>query len=689
MKKIYSLLITLAAGSALSLSAQQLPNNGFETGWAKTTPYTGGSSKQTDGLSPQSWTISHVAGYSMSFLGWMGTTLVGEQASPGFNNSSYAAKLVNNPNSIAKNQKVPGYMTLGTPWNTANTTGGNKDGGTFGSYAFAYRPDAISVQYKREQASGSSEQATVIAYIWKGYVKQKNVPVSIGNSPTKVTMEDRDRNILGIETTYGDKNLDYSSDFEKIATINHAINGSADNWTYLEIPFEYSSNSTPAKINVIFAAGNYFSTEPEEGNALTVDDVKLIYYSRLASLSVNGTAVADFDSNAYNYTIDSEMPDESAFSFACLGNSGSGQASISLDKDNAVATITVTNSNDGGTDIDGQTSHIYTIQFNKQQGGDDDQTEYEGTRYVGSLNIKLEALSIDVTQEDNVYIKDNGDGTCTFLLPNFTLTLPGSDPANFGNIKVDNVTMTKNADGTITYTGSVKGMTLAGGEVVADVEISGTEEDGKLVMNIPVTWEGLTIDVTFNGEAVAKEPEDEEINLSDYNEYTGDLNIKLEAIGLDVTQEDKVYIKDNGDGTCTFLLRNFTLTLPGSDPANFGDIKVDNVTMDKAGTTTTYSGHVDGMSLAGGEVIADVDLSGTEENNRLTMIIPVTWEGMTIDVTFNGDMTLAGIEDIEIDNSDKPVEYYNLNGMRVNGDNLVPGIYIRRQGTDVTKILVK
>lgn len=50
---------------------------------------------------------------------------------------------------------------------------------------------------------------------------------------------------------------------------------------------------------------------------------------------------------------------------------------------------------------------------------------------------------------------------------------------------------------------------------------------------------------------------------------------------------------------------------------------------------------------------------------------------------------MAGIEDINIDNSNAPVEYYNLQGIRVNGDNLTPGIYIRRQGTEVSKILVK
>ncbi|MDE6039316.1 MAG: hypothetical protein K2F75_04915, partial [Paramuribaculum sp.] len=92
MKKVYASMLTLlAAASSLTASAQQLPNNGFENNWAKTTPWTSGDTKQVDGLSPESWTIAHVAGYKLGF--WFGTTLVTAQAS-GYN-STYAPKLKN------------------------------------------------------------------------------------------------------------------------------------------------------------------------------------------------------------------------------------------------------------------------------------------------------------------------------------------------------------------------------------------------------------------------------------------------------------------------------------------------------------------------------------------------------------------------------------------------------------------
>lgn len=49
--------------------------------------------------------------------------------------------------------------------------------------------------------------------------------------------------------------------------------------------------------------------------------------------------------------------------------------------------------------------------------------------------------------------------------------------------------------------------------------------------------------------------------------------------------------------------------------------------------------------------------------------------------------TISGVADIEFDEN-APVEFYNLQGVRMNGE-LTPGLYIRRQGSKAAKILVK
>lgn len=55
----------------------------------------------------------------------------------------------------------------------------------------------------------------------------------------------------------------------------------------------------------------------------------------------------------------------------------------------------------------------------------------------------------------------------------------------------------------------------------------------------------------------------------------------------------------------------------------------------------------------------------------------------TVDLSKNGSV---GIFEITVGDSSAPVEYYNLQGQRVNAANLTPGIYIRRQGDKSVKV---
>ena len=50
------------------------------------------------------------------------------------------------------------------------------------------------------------------------------------------------------------------------------------------------------------------------------------------------------------------------------------------------------------------------------------------------------------------------------------------------------------------------------------------------------------------------------------------------------------------------------------------------------------------------------------------------------------DPSTTGIDDVTVDEN-APVEYYNLQGVRV--ENPANGLYIRRQGNKATKVLVK
>ncbi len=286
MKKFYTALCAMAITTMAFAEGQQVPNGGFEEAWGDCIPWTSTGNKTKFGTTPASWTIANVYYKPFSFID--GSTKVGEQVAG--HESEKAVSLYNSPNSVVKTQIVPGYITLGTPWNTS-VMGNENDGGSFDGIEFTERPTAISFWYKRshgvcpEDAKdnvkatyNADEQATVVAYLWKGTYTQVSVPAAIAMSgtPESVDMVNRDRNILSMETIKGG-NVTYTDGAECIAKINYAIKGDAEDWTYLEIPFEYLSDATPEKLNVIFSAGDYFSTTPGRDNTLTIDDVKLVY----------------------------------------------------------------------------------------------------------------------------------------------------------------------------------------------------------------------------------------------------------------------------------------------------------------------------------------------------------------------------------------------------------------------------
>ena len=484
MKKIFTSLFA-ATAVALTVGAQQLPNNGFEEAWVDCIPWTSTGNTTAEGTTPTSWKVSNTVGTKLGFS-YVGKTSVAKKVA-GYKSES----AVNLFNKSVAGQVIPGYFGLGTPWATASSvTGANKAGGEFGGIEFVYRPDAIQFMY---QSSGD-QQPTVVAYTWNGKFVQKDVSGNIvtNGKPTKVDMVDRDRNVIGM--TDAPQGGEVTEKGTLVALINSRLEESTTDWTKGEFEFTYSAEAAPEKINVVFSAGDYFSTTLKSNSTLTVDDVKLIYFSRLKSLKVNGVDVPEFAPDTYEYNVDAEMPaDASAIAAECMGNSGSAKAEVALDAANNKATVTVTNSNVGGTDVDGEESHVYTLNFKPAQ------QEENILIYNGILKIEMDGEDISSGGiESPLQLIPNADYTeCNLLLPEKALG------DGFGDIKVDNVKMTKNG-GITDFNGFVKGLTLMGGAIVADAVVTGTcDAEGNIDLLIDVTWDNqgtpTPIKVTFNG----------------------------------------------------------------------------------------------------------------------------------------------------------------------------------------------
>lgn len=279
-----------------SMADYHLTNGTFDGEWVENKPWdsqNGYFVLEGKGFTqPEGWVVSNVSG-----INGLGATKVASAGTVADGNRSVV--LTNTPNPFMASQIVPAYISLGTTWATANASAIIKvtdaDGGVFGGVAFKGRPDAIALKYKRSHGTANAgERASVIAYTWRGTFTQENVPGNTSLSkPVTTTMVDRDRNILGLTTATGG-NVSKSDDAALIAKAEAYIEGDAAEWTDLLVPFTYNESveagTAPEKLNVILSANDYFADRSTIGkdNTLEVDSVRLLYYTTLRSLAVNG-----------------------------------------------------------------------------------------------------------------------------------------------------------------------------------------------------------------------------------------------------------------------------------------------------------------------------------------------------------------------------------------------------------------
>lgn len=673
-KKVYLLGLCVAASVALA-NAQQLPNVGFDN-WKGTC----GSSeafgfsegmRQRPGDEPTGWNGSSV---NQKVIMTVEKILVSKTS--GYDDNGSAVLMENvfvSPDILPTlGDEAPGYITFGTPWVYAVANLSACDGGTYGGMSFSNRPDAIQGYFRTTDTN--DEKSHIIVYLWNGTFKSK---VGEKNNPIE-ERDNVDRAVLGKTNAgeiTGDGQLVASCDLEFKAT---------SEWEKKTVELEYEENAgEPTMMNVIISAGNYWDRDSlSVGTALEADDVDFVYYSTLKALEVKGEAV--LEDGKYVYAMSgTELPTEDQV--VATTKSQFAKAAVTVDAENAQVRIVVTNQD--GKDVDGETSHTYVLQYEKA---------VEAASYEGYLNIALMGSQLAYNQSAAIEIADKEEGLCTFSLPDFNL---GGTP--FGDIVVDDVTVVE-ADGVKTYSGSVDGLTLAGG-IVADVELSGTiDADNVCDFNINVTWNSLPISVTFTTEMVG-------------TDYKGYLNGTMLDQPIIVNENAFVTIAPTDVNVCTFILPDFQFQgIP------LGDIKVADVTVAEDGNgVKTYVGTAEGLGLAEGAITANVELNGTiDAENEVNFVIDVTWVGgpdgqtdVPINVTFTTNEIPAGIEGVSgdavavygvvgavsVNGYNGVVEVYAADGrlvksVMVDGNaeiSLNGGLYIVRAGSEAYKVFVK
>lgn len=142
------------------------------------------------------------------------------------------------------------------------------------------------------------------------------------------------------------------------------------------------------------------------------------------------------------------------------------------------------------------------------------------------------------------------------------------------------------------------------------------------------------------------------------------------------------------------------ITVDIDDAAKKASIKDQNITIGGVAAALTTEAHEAAIEGLIRDVSWDVDKRDDNPNSVLDFGTIIAhdkaaakdlfkYESVRFYCKENVAVDNAGVAEIVIDDENAPVEFYNLNGVRVNSDNLVPGLYIRRQGAKASKIIVR
>ena len=672
-------------------SAQQLPNGGFERWKAKNemgeTYYMGLSNKPQ--ARPANGDVTEPADWNGSNVDQMGQKgfFVGQEVDE---TGNVAVQLKNDFVGIRipgldLGANAPGFITFATPWVYASTNTDICDGGAFGGVDFSFKPDAIKGKFKKYAQGEGEEPETshVIAYLWNGTFTSK---IGSKDDPTKET-NDVDRAIMRRPNAG-----EVSGDGKLVASCDYEITSTKDGgWEEILIPLKYEEGAgEPTKMNVIISAADYWTrSNIQAGTTLSADDVDFVYYSTLTSLEVGGVAVPEFaaDKYAYNMGAVTALPTEESISAVAK----SPRANVQVTVDEAAWQVRVAVTNQGGMDLDGETSHVYTLQYTK------------ATEYAGYLNINMDGTPLTYNADATVRIVDYKDGTCDFVLPNFTLNMGGSQ-LPLGDITVQGATVTTDAAGVETFEGLVPEMSLMEGFITARVELNGTiDAEGKADFDVDVTWfrgdSEIPIAVTFSSDMVG-----EELGGYYYIVENGDYENPVEE-KTQVTLASYP-VGSAGDVACRLVLSD----------VNYGgataDIVVEGIGMEEANPAVTYSGTATNVALPDGTVAETVAVEGGTTDGihyeiKFTMtvggsesVIGFTTEPVTsgVDSVATGVVAVYGADGaIVVDGFDGEVAVYAADGQLVKSAAVdghaeiavAGGLYVVRAGEAVKKVIVK
>ena len=272
----------------------------------------------------------------------------------------------------------PGYFSLGKPWtHLPSITEINKaTAGTSGGINFKYRPDTMSVWIKRTGANVDKEDFYLLYYAWSGTAKGSKYMGKNGNC-------------TGVSQTNEESDIRLALDANECGTdqkANQIAEGmwrerkEYGTWTNIRVPIYYFSNDVPTMMNIIFSASNYPNYRANDGlykgNSLYVDDVELIYSSKIQKLYIGGKEWKGFDptsSEEQTYSLGrsaTTIPEIKAYRGAGSITNARGESATFNGRELTGSEISMTSGTIDGAPVeitikseDGKSSSIYKIKF--------------------------------------------------------------------------------------------------------------------------------------------------------------------------------------------------------------------------------------------------------------------------------------------------------------------------------------
>ena len=285
MKNFYFKTIFLSIFTILSIHstfAQQVPNPGFED-W---------SGEKFDGeIQPASWYASNVSQVGFNF------NFTHQEAG---HTGSYSMMVQDTEvGAMGITETSPGYFSLGKPWTyLEGLSTGTATAGTAGGMKFTYRPDTMSVWIKRTGNNTDKEDFYLLYYSWSGTAKGSKYKNKGGNC-TSVSQTDEESDIR-LALNKNECGTDQKAN--QIAEGMWRERKTYSNWTNIRVPIYYLNSNAPTMMNIIFSASNYPNFRANSGlyagNSLYVDDIELIYSSKIQKIFLDGKEWKGFDPNS-------------------------------------------------------------------------------------------------------------------------------------------------------------------------------------------------------------------------------------------------------------------------------------------------------------------------------------------------------------------------------------------------------